>query len=996
MTGNNPFAQAAAAHHASKHGSTRTLAPAPAAANPFQKPTAQAPAPSTPAPTSLPFAPTLEQQAIIDGFSRGEDMVIMAGAGTGKALRNDQTVYTPQGPKPICEIVVGDTVLGSDGMPTLVTGVFPQGIRPLFVVTTCDGVEIVADEDHLWSVTINTHDRDMSDRLGSRTKSGTWTTSQIAELLDDGASVILPTLSAPAEFEAGLDDALPVLAAHEEAEGGTDKGFLQMANESVSDPSTLLYRHSSLRRKVLQWKLGGASEGMIRTEDFYSAEFYADLTRSLGGTAHLRTNSSGDVIVAAQLPAWDSRSGVYSGPMRRIVSIVPTEDDYATCIKVDAEDSLFLTEGFVLTHNTSTLTLLGETLFQNDPNARGFYVALNKSIADEVGSKFTRGNIDSSTIHSLAFRASRNIPHIAPLLGRIGANMKDNLPPWEYHKYFAVKDASFNYTSPEDKAAGIPDKPVLFQGRNLCSAAIRTIRKWCQTADKDIMVDHVPLDPGMPKHVYFDSEYRAKVVEIAKKIWDTDLTKPEGRVRFEHDFYMKAWALTEPDLITEFGLQGRRVVFFFDEAQDSKPCVSDIVFRQRGRIQLVFVGDASQAIYGFTGARDALSHFKNWDHVHSYRLTKTWRFGPSIAAAANAILDRLDGDVRIVPNHAVSSNLVPVNRGRGNDGPFSGPLYTGENIPTNVDAVITRSNAEIIRALMVYTDMGLRVYCHADTDYIIKIADDVELLRDGKKPKHQDMKAFPSYAEMVAYVEEKNGDPDALRSLLKIILNQGPAKVRSIVSKAVPSESSADIVLSTIHKAKGRQWSSVWIPSGPEAFLASHNTGLSHPRARKDALMLLYVALTRAIDKLYLDAELLYALGLDSERLAHGGSWYAESDAQRRLGPLFPSSPDYVLTSLDKLGMLDRGDEDMVNIVIGANRFRRAAQKVSSDWPENLRTNAAVIADLGLETVTEAMSHLDSGMPAQWVYTFLSGAASNETLTKALSRVADAQPGEDA
>jgi hypothetical protein len=160
--------------------------------------------------------------------------------------------------------------------------------------------------------------------------------------------------------------------------------------------------------------------------------------------------------------------------------------------------------------------------------------------------------------------------------------------------------------------------------------------------------------------------------------------------------------------------------------------------------------------------------------------------------------------------------------------------------------------------------------------------------------------------------------------------------------------------------------------------------------------MLLYVALTRAIDKLYLDAELLYALGLDSERLAHGGSWYAESDAQRRLGPLFPSSPDYVLTSLDELGMLDRGDEDMVNIVIGANRFRRAAQKVSSDWPENLRTNAAVIADLGLETVTEAMSHLDSGMPAQWVYTFLSGAASNETLTKALSRVADAQPGEDA
>ena len=55
--------------------------------------------------------------------------------GDGKALWIREPVLTPNGYVPIGSIKVGDYVIGSDGKPTRVTGVYPQGVVPLFVVS---------------------------------------------------------------------------------------------------------------------------------------------------------------------------------------------------------------------------------------------------------------------------------------------------------------------------------------------------------------------------------------------------------------------------------------------------------------------------------------------------------------------------------------------------------------------------------------------------------------------------------------------------------------------------------------------------------------------------------------------------------------------------------------------------------------------------------------------------------------------------------------------
>jgi phosphate starvation-inducible protein PhoH and related proteins len=71
----------------------------------------------------------------------------------GRAQPVDTPVLTPQGFRPIATLQVGDLVVGSNGLPTPVLGVYPQGRKEVFRVTTHDGASTLACAEHLWFVT---------------------------------------------------------------------------------------------------------------------------------------------------------------------------------------------------------------------------------------------------------------------------------------------------------------------------------------------------------------------------------------------------------------------------------------------------------------------------------------------------------------------------------------------------------------------------------------------------------------------------------------------------------------------------------------------------------------------------------------------------------------------------------------------------------------------------------------------------------------------------
>jgi hypothetical protein len=72
--------------------------------------------------------------------------------GAGKQQPVSEPVLTPVGWKAIGEIKVGDEVIGSQGLPIRVTGVFPQTIRETYLVTMADGASTRCGPEHLWTV----------------------------------------------------------------------------------------------------------------------------------------------------------------------------------------------------------------------------------------------------------------------------------------------------------------------------------------------------------------------------------------------------------------------------------------------------------------------------------------------------------------------------------------------------------------------------------------------------------------------------------------------------------------------------------------------------------------------------------------------------------------------------------------------------------------------------------------------------------------------------
>lgn len=84
-------------------------------------------------------------------LAKADTNFLLPGNSWGKALANGTPVLRPTGDwTAIEELKAGDDVVGGNGLPTKVLGVYPQGVRPLWRLHFRDG-SVDCDEDHLWS-----------------------------------------------------------------------------------------------------------------------------------------------------------------------------------------------------------------------------------------------------------------------------------------------------------------------------------------------------------------------------------------------------------------------------------------------------------------------------------------------------------------------------------------------------------------------------------------------------------------------------------------------------------------------------------------------------------------------------------------------------------------------------------------------------------------------------------------------------------------------------
>jgi hypothetical protein len=86
------------------------------------------------------------------GLVKTSTTLIGGEPGAGKAGRLTTKILTPYGWSTLGELVLGDLVIDPDGGVAEVLGIYPQGKRDLFRLTTNDGESTECCEQHLWSV----------------------------------------------------------------------------------------------------------------------------------------------------------------------------------------------------------------------------------------------------------------------------------------------------------------------------------------------------------------------------------------------------------------------------------------------------------------------------------------------------------------------------------------------------------------------------------------------------------------------------------------------------------------------------------------------------------------------------------------------------------------------------------------------------------------------------------------------------------------------------
>src|SRR5437899_2467001 len=95
---------------------------------------------------------TMDPEKLNAFMERGTIEVAPLAFMRGRAQPVDTAVLTPEGFRPIGSLRVGDLVIGSDGRPTPVLGVYPQGRKAVFRVRAQDGASTLCCGEHLWHV----------------------------------------------------------------------------------------------------------------------------------------------------------------------------------------------------------------------------------------------------------------------------------------------------------------------------------------------------------------------------------------------------------------------------------------------------------------------------------------------------------------------------------------------------------------------------------------------------------------------------------------------------------------------------------------------------------------------------------------------------------------------------------------------------------------------------------------------------------------------------
>ena len=537
------------------------------------------------------------------------------------------------------------------------------------------------------------------------------------------------------------------------------------------------------------------------------------------------TTTKGEITVssASQVPSSNAPIGLATKlrpvDLTTVAGYTPTEEQAAIleAARQSGLQVLVIAAG-AGAGKTSTLKML-ETILPG----RGQYTAFNTSLVTESKAKFQRARCN--TTHSLAFGS----------VGRQYAHRLNGQRVFNHQLAAILGIESITVTGADPSGMTGDDGTPLSWSKTLRPGYLMTqvmeaIGKFCQSADPEISRKHFKHMDGVDNPGEYKNQDMLKevLVEYARKAW-ADLSDPNGKLpigkSMVHDTYVKVWQLgtgqSAPVIQADYIL--------LDEAQDTAPVFLDVLRRQSALI--ILVGDDNQQIYEWRGAVNAMASFPG---APRRLLSQSFRFGQAIADVANSILAELDEPTDLVMRglESIPSRAVLPQGESGRTDPADDDEY-GRPMTTPCHAVLCRTNACAVGTVLSAVKDGKHPHLiggGAETVKFVRAAQELQL---GKGTGHPDLCLFNNWKEVQAYVKEDEGSD--LKLMVKLIDEfRCEPIIRALEN--MPEERDADLVVSTAHKSKGREWTSVRLASD---FPPRNRMGDSDRR-------LLYVAATRA------------------------------------------------------------------------------------------------------------------------------------------------------
>lgn len=491
----------------------------------------------------------------------------------------------------------------------------------------------------------------------------------------------------------------------------------------------------------------------------------------------------------------------------------PTEEQ-EVCKENAVAGRSFKVAAFAGTGKTSTGTCIASAL----PRKKMTYVAFNRSLADEGKEKFP-ANVKCITGHGLAFRSVGR-----KYQGRISnlISLRQPIREWYFNELLWLQN---QYS--RDIEAGL-------------YAVMGTLEKFTQSGEMEFKASHVPAQAKMTLSEDARAAFCQDVTRIAEKVWH-DMINEKSDMPITHDTYLKIWQLQRPLIPSD--------IILHDEAQDANPVMLSIIESQADA-QRIHFGDKHQQIYSWRGAINAMSEL----NLPELPLTQSFRFGESIAEMANHVLSA-KGEFRLLRGTDSIQSEV-----------FDDPMFR------QADAILCRSNMGVILEVEEAICAGLRPAVVGGIEDACRLLEAAYRFYLGEPPRHPELNPFNDWAELEAFAESEFGSMYA--PIVKMVQKYGHS-IPSLINKlraSVVDESEADIVITTAHRAKGREWPFVRLAEDFHAFAEDDKErGLIF---NEEEANLIYVAMTRARNTLNTGgfrAELEESIQIARAIMAHAG-----------------------------------------------------------------------------------------------------------------------------